>query len=146
MKLTRPLLVALVLALAAASLGGCLVRGHAGVAYVVEADAPPPPPPRRVYVETRPGFFWIEGNWHWHGGRWVWRDGYYERHRSGHVYVQGRWDHRGGRRHWVPGRWKPHRGGGHGNARGVTVRDHRTGRPYEKVKARPGKHRDRDRD
>ncbi len=88
---------------------GCLVgvRGGATVAYDVDAE---PPPPRRIVVEDRPGYVWIDGYWYWNGGQWVWSDGRYEPRRDGYVYIQGNWGYQGGRHHWTPGHWE--RGGG----------------------------------
>src|SRR5690606_17026769 len=90
-KIARSLLVALALGLAVPVVGGCVVRARGAV--VVDT---PPPPPRRVHVDARPGFVWVEGYWVHSGGQWVWRDGYWERERPGYVYVQGRWTKRGG--------------------------------------------------
>ena len=118
------------LAIAASLLtvGGCVVRGSAGVRVaepvaVVEVEEEPPPP-RAVVIETRPGFVFIEGRWARNGGRWVWRDGYYERERVGYSWNQGRWETRGRRHVWVEGGW--HAGGG------PAVRDHREERREER--------------
>lgn len=121
---------ALVAALAAGS-AGCVVRATGAARFsgpsvvVVEED---PPPPRSVYVESRPGYVFIQGRWERRGSQWAWRDGYWERERAGHYWTDGRWDRRGNGWVWVEGRWsaggrarpaaQPVRGNGN-------VRDHR---------------------
>ena len=75
-------------------------------AYVIVREAPPP-----IIVERRspmpgPGYFWIDGYWHWdghrygwQGGRWavppheraVWVAPRYEKHEQGYRYVPGQW-------------------------------------------------------
>jgi YXWGXW repeat-containing protein len=103
---------------------GCTVEAHGRV----RAPPPPtatieveveeePPPPRRVVVETRPGFVFVEGRWYRRGGHWEWADGRWERERVGHVWVPGRWERRGRHHVWIEGSW---RAGG-----GAVVRDHR---------------------
>ncbi len=131
---------ALVAALAVGATG-CVVRAHGHARFsgprvvvptaavvVVEEE---PPPPRQVYIETRPGFVYIQGRWHRHGNRWEWRDGYYERERSGHLWVDGNWQRRGNGWVYVEGSWRAggsrpaHHQPDHGH--GPTVRDHRRG-------------------
>jgi hypothetical protein len=100
------------------TVSGCTIeaRGHvAAPVAVVEVDEEPPPP-RRVVIETRPGFIFVEGRWVRHGGRWDWVDGHYERERVGHVWVPGRWERRGNHHVWIEGEWR---------AGGTVVRDHR---------------------
>ena len=87
-------------AVAALSLGGCVVsgppaRGHA-VAFV-DIDVRPPPPRVVVVPAPRRGYVWAPGYWRWDG-----------RH---HVWVDGRWmrEHRGS--HWVPAHWEESRNG-----------------------------------
>lgn len=91
---------------------GCVVRTRGAVRVapvaVVEVEEAPPPP-RRVVVQSRPGFIWIEGRWAHRGGRYVWIDGRWETERRGYRWVQGRWERRGRRHVWVEGRWE---GGG----------------------------------
>ena len=82
--LVRPLLLALAVA-AAAPLGACYVQTRGAV--VVDA---PPPRARRVRVEPRPGYIWVDGFWVSQGGRWAWRDGYWVRSRPNQIYVEGR--------------------------------------------------------
>jgi WXXGXW repeat (2 copies) len=82
------------------ALGGCVVRGS-GVVRVRTA----PPPPRSVYVETRPGYIWVDGYWNWNGYDYVWVDGYYERDRPNHVYVRGYWTNDRGYHSYHRGRW-----------------------------------------
>lgn len=97
---------ALVAAVAVGS-AGCVVRGQARFSapavIVVEEE---PPPPRQVYVDTRPGFVFIQGRWDRRGNQWVWRDGYWERERAGHMWVDGRWERRGRGHVWVEGSWR----------------------------------------
>ena len=109
-QLARSFLLALGVSTGAPVLGACVVQTRGAV--VVDS---PPPPPRRVEIEGRPGFVWVDGVWASRGGRWVWIDGYWVRARSGHVYVQGRWTRRAGRWHWVEPRWERR---GHHRARG----------------------------
>jgi hypothetical protein len=134
----KHLLPSLLLGALVALSTGCVVHGHGRVHTGVHAHVSPvvveveeaPPPPRVVVVDTRPGFIWVEGRWHRHGGRWEWRDGHWERERAGHIWVQGRWEQRGRRHVWVDGHW---RGGGgidrrerqHDRRDGVIIRDHR---------------------
>ncbi len=75
--------------------------------YAEVSTAPSaPPPPRVVQVAPRPGFIWVDGNWHWNGQTWVWMDGHYERMRHGHRWVPGQWVQQpNGAYQWVPGHW-----------------------------------------
>jgi hypothetical protein len=106
--------LALVFAVALSSLStGCILRTRGTVAYTVDSR---PPPPRRVYVESRPGYVWVDGYWYWGGGDWLWTDGYWVDEQPGQVYIQGRWIVRGGRHYWQPGGWRAR-----ANARGTVV-------------------------
>jgi hypothetical protein len=99
------------------SAAGCMVeaRGHvAAPVAVIEVDEAPPPP-RRVVIESRPGYVFVEGRWARHGGRWDWVDGTWERERTGYVWVGGRWERRGNRHVWIDGSWRA----------STVVRDHR---------------------
>jgi hypothetical protein len=102
----------------AGTAGACLVeaRGHVAAPVAVVEVEEEPPPPRRVEVEARPGFLFIEGHWYRSGSRWVWQDGHWERTRRDRVWVQGRWERRGRRHVWIEGEWR---------AGGNVVRDHR---------------------
>lgn len=95
---------------AATLVPACYVQGSArvhGPVAVVEVEEAPPPP-RRVVVESRPGFVWIEGRYVYRHRRYVWVDGRWERSRPHHRWVQGRWERRGRRHVWVEGRWVRH--------------------------------------
>jgi hypothetical protein len=122
--IVRPLLLVVALA-AAAPLTACYVQTRAAV--VVDA---PPPRVRRVQVEPRPGYLWVDGHWISRGGRWVWRDGHWVRSRPDHAYVQGRWIKRSGRWHWVEPRWERRSARERRQVREgrEPVRDHRGGR------------------
>ncbi len=93
----------LVLLLLLGAAPSCTVRARARPAYVVDVA---PPAPRRVYVQPRRGYVWIDGYWQRIGGRWVWQDGYWERERRGQVWAPGVWIDVGGRYEWRPGRWE----------------------------------------
>lgn len=110
---------ALVTAIAGST--GCVVRARAtGRVYtppppratvVVETEVYDEPPAPQVWVtETRPGYVFVQGRWHWQGGRWVWHAGRWERTRANSVWVDGRWERRGRGHVWVEGRWEA--GGG----------------------------------
>ena len=90
---------AVMLALASATLTGCVVAPAPG--YYAEGPvmvAPPPPQVEVVGVAPAPGFVWIGGYWNWVGGR--------------HEWVAGRWEAPPRGYHtWVPHRWVPYRGG-----------------------------------
>jgi hypothetical protein len=111
----------LVTSLLVGTAGGCVVRAHGHVPVpvaVVQVEVEEePPPPRRVVVESRPGFIFIEGRWIRRGGRWEWNEGHWERQRSGYVWYQGHWERRGNRHVWIEGEW---RSGGD-----TVIRDHR---------------------
>lgn len=100
----RRLLSALALSAAvASSVPACVVSGTARVRGTVAYSQPPPP--RDEYVETRPGFVWIQGRWDWQSNQWVWVDGRWERERRGYRYDRGQWVQRGSSWHWVEGNW-----------------------------------------
>jgi len=100
------------------SVTGCMVEARGRVVgppppvATVDVDVEveeEPPPPRRVVIETRPGFVFIEGRWYRRHGRWEWSDGRWERERVGHVWVPGRWERRGRNHVWIEGSWRAHR-------------------------------------
>jgi hypothetical protein len=108
-KLLSPSALAAVLlcaGLAATSVTQTACVGRVGYrgAVVVRSE---PPPPRRVYVEPRAGYVWIDGRWVWddYSAEWVWYDGYWVPEQRGYYYVAGRWDYRGDRYVWVQPRW-----------------------------------------
>lgn len=114
------------------ALPSCVVRGSGYVSgpsvAVVEVQDEPPPPRYETY-EVRPGYVWIQGNWHYNGRQYVWHNGRYERERVGHVWAPGRWERRGRGHVWVEGRWNA---GGGGRNNGPAVRDHRDNRREER--------------
>ncbi len=86
----RRILSALALTTALASVvPACVVSGTARMRGTVAYSEPPPP--REEYVESRPGFIWVQGRW--------------ERERRGYRYDRGQWMQRGSSWHWVEGNW-----------------------------------------
>jgi len=83
----RLLLLALIAAVVALPLTGCVVSartgpGHHRIGVGVEVRVPMPPPPLRhevVVARPGPGWVWVPGHYDWHG------------HRRGYVWVPGRW-------------------------------------------------------
>jgi len=79
------------IALAALTLGGCVVTARpAYPAYEVNV-APPPPQVEVVGVAPQPGFVWFGGYWNWVGGRHVWVGGHWGAGRPGYHWVAHRW-------------------------------------------------------
>jgi hypothetical protein len=112
-------------------LAGCYT-GRARVSYAYATYDPPPP--RYTYVETRPGYVWVDGHWYWNSYDWAWRPGYYVVDRPGYSYVQGYYHNRVYRPgYWSPRRTvvvdRPHRlevrHPQRGNSGKVIIRDHR---------------------
>lgn len=69
-----------------------------------------PPPPQTEVVPVAPGpvaiWFWIPGEWAWHG-QWVWVGGRWAaRPHPGAVWVRGGWGWHGHHRVWVEGHWR----------------------------------------
>lgn len=71
---------------------------------------PPQPAPQAEVIPPAPGsvavWYWVPGDWAWHG-RWVWRGGYWARRpHPGAVWVRGGWVWRHHHRVWVGGYWQ----------------------------------------
>lgn len=92
-------------------LGGCLVRHHGHVAWIV------PPLVAAAVVTSTADRVWVDGHWDWVDGRWAWSEGMWIDGRAGFVWEQGVWMQVGPRYHYRPGHWRP--------APRYEVRDHR---------------------
>lgn len=102
--------LSLVLALAAPTLGACLVHGQGSMTVstgvVVDVYQEPPPPRPDTPTVERAGFVWVKGRWTWRANKWEWIDGHWERARANMVWVEGRWEKRGTSWHWIEGEWR----------------------------------------
>lgn len=75
--------------------------------------------PTRYTVSTQPsvpyyerpispgaGYVWVDGNWYWHGGSYVYRNGYWAHPRARRTWNNGTWVHIGNGYYWKRGYWK----------------------------------------
>ena len=72
-----------------------------------------PPPPRMERMPSiAPDHVWVPGNWQWHDGRYIWRNGHTVVARPDYMYAPGQWVAADGGWRWNEGGWKQ-KGGKH---------------------------------
>jgi len=99
--------LAVAVAVAAMTLGGCVVTARPAYEGPVVTVAPPPPQVEVYGVAPAPGYIWFGGYWDWVGGRHVWRAGHWGPGRPGYHWVNHQWvqgPHGGW--HMVSGHWQ----------------------------------------